>query len=274
MTESHDSVPGGTDRPVAIVTGISRGLGRAVAAALLSRGWTVAGDARRADDLKAVTREVESAAADADSRRRHRFVTSLCTGRRGGESRLALLIRQQRKPARPQSATHAGRVSVARSAGGVHRKRIRPARPDSAGAAGVDCSTWSHRQRDVGCCSRAVRRLGWLWLVESGSGSAVDGPGRRSPGIPVYAFDPGDMRTEMHQAAFPGENISDRPEPESVVPALFASDRHPPRRRSLPRRRPDGQRSIVMTLRNPAHQVSPSRPFRRDRAARSARRGT
>lgn len=37
----------------------------------------------------------------------------------------------------------------------------------------------------------------------------------------VYAFDPGDMRTDMHQAAFPGEDISDRPEPESVVPALL-----------------------------------------------------
>ncbi len=36
----------------------------------------------------------------------------------------------------------------------------------------------------------------------------------------VYAFDPGDMRTAMHQAAFPGEDITDRPLPESVVPAL------------------------------------------------------
>jgi len=37
------------------------------------------------------------------------------------------------------------------------------------------------------------------------------------PQLRVYQFDPGDMRTEMHQAAFPGEDISDRPEPESVV---------------------------------------------------------
>jgi NAD(P)-dependent dehydrogenase (short-subunit alcohol dehydrogenase family) len=42
-----------------------------------------------------------------------------------------------------------------------------------------------------------------------------------NPAVPVYAFDPGDMRTEMHQAAFPGEDISDRAEPESVVPALL-----------------------------------------------------
>ena len=36
-----------------------------------------------------------------------------------------------------------------------------------------------------------------------------------------YAFDPGDMRTDMHQQAYPGEDISDRPEPETVVPALL-----------------------------------------------------
>ncbi len=38
--------------------------------------------------------------------------------------------------------------------------------------------------------------------------------------VRVWWVDPGDLRTEMHQAAFPGEDISDRPLPESVVPAL------------------------------------------------------
>jgi short-subunit dehydrogenase len=38
--------------------------------------------------------------------------------------------------------------------------------------------------------------------------------------IRVWWVDPGDLRTEMHQAAFPGEDISDRPLPESVAPAL------------------------------------------------------
>jgi hypothetical protein len=36
----------------------------------------------------------------------------------------------------------------------------------------------------------------------------------------VLWFDPGDMRTRMHQEAFPGEDISDRPLPETRVPAL------------------------------------------------------
>lgn len=42
------------------------------------------------------------------------------------------------------------------------------------------------------------------------------------PDLNVYQFDPGDMRTVMHQAAFPGEDISDRPEPGSVVAPLRA----------------------------------------------------
>ncbi len=41
------------------------------------------------------------------------------------------------------------------------------------------------------------------------------------PDISVYWFDPGDMRTQMHQDAFSGEDISDRPLPESRVPALI-----------------------------------------------------
>jgi NAD(P)-dependent dehydrogenase (short-subunit alcohol dehydrogenase family) len=38
----------------------------------------------------------------------------------------------------------------------------------------------------------------------------------------VYWVDPGDMRTQMHQEAFPGEDISDRPLPEESVPGLVA----------------------------------------------------
>lgn len=41
-------------------------------------------------------------------------------------------------------------------------------------------------------------------------------------GVPGYTVDPGDMRTAMHQDAFPGEDISDRPLPETVVPHLRA----------------------------------------------------
>ena len=42
------------------------------------------------------------------------------------------------------------------------------------------------------------------------------------PQFTWYSLDPSDMRTAMHQAAFPGEDISDRPEPETVAPLVVA----------------------------------------------------
>ena len=42
------------------------------------------------------------------------------------------------------------------------------------------------------------------------------------PQLRIYSFDPGDMATDLHQQAFPDEDISDRPPPDSVVPALLA----------------------------------------------------
>ena len=49
------------------------------------------------------------------------------------------------------------------------------------------------------------------------------------PGVRWWTVDPGDMRTQMHQDAFPGEDISDRPLPEDIVPAFLALiDDRPP----------------------------------------------
>jgi len=49
------------------------------------------------------------------------------------------------------------------------------------------------------------------------------------PDLAVYAVDPGDMNTDLHQQAFPGEDITDLPSPEVVVPALLrlVTDRPP-----------------------------------------------
>ena len=41
------------------------------------------------------------------------------------------------------------------------------------------------------------------------------------PQLRIYAVDPGDMRTQMQQDAFPGEDISDRPPPEESVPGIL-----------------------------------------------------
>ena len=64
------------------------------------------------------------------------------------------------------------------------------------------------------------------WGAYAASKAALDHVvltlGAENPQIAAYAVDPGDMRTAMHQAAFPGEDLSDRPLPEAVVPALRA----------------------------------------------------
>jgi NAD(P)-dependent dehydrogenase (short-subunit alcohol dehydrogenase family) len=46
--------------------------------------------------------------------------------------------------------------------------------------------------------------------------------GAEQPRVRFWSVDPGDMRTRMHQDAFPGEDISDRPLPETVVPAIVS----------------------------------------------------
>jgi NAD(P)-dependent dehydrogenase (short-subunit alcohol dehydrogenase family) len=64
------------------------------------------------------------------------------------------------------------------------------------------------------------------WGAYGASKAALDQMSRvlgsEEPGLRVYAVDPGDMRTRMHQDAFPGEDISDRPLPMTVVPRLLA----------------------------------------------------
>lgn len=63
------------------------------------------------------------------------------------------------------------------------------------------------------------------WGAYGGSKAGLDHMtnilGKENPQYHFYAFDPGDMRTEMHQAAFPGQDISDRPLPtDKAVPAI------------------------------------------------------
>ena len=63
------------------------------------------------------------------------------------------------------------------------------------------------------------------------------------PRLRVYAVDPGDMRTEMHQRAFPGEDISELPEPSESVPALLEL---------IEGERPSGRYSVAELAASPA----------------------
>ena len=63
------------------------------------------------------------------------------------------------------------------------------------------------------------------WGGYGSTKAALDHLGRvlavERPDIRVLTIDPGDMRTQMHQDAFPGEDISDRPRPEESVPGIL-----------------------------------------------------
>ena len=78
------------------------------------------------------------------------------------------------------------------------------------------------------------------WGGYGASKAALEHAGRvlaaEQPDLRVLVVDPGDMRTEMHQDAFPGEDISDRPPPEASVPgARRARSRATSRAAATPR---------------------------------------
>jgi len=206
---------------VAIVTGASRGFGRAVTAALLDLGWTVVGDARRADELERTARELNSARLIAmpgdvtDASHRAALV-----GTATGAGPLRLLVNNASRlgpsPQPPLADYPAAELRTVYQANlFAPLALIQAALPALVDNAGMIVNLTSDAAVEpypgwggYGSSKAALDQLSAVLAAEA-------------PAVAVYAFDPGDMRTEMHQAAFPGEDISDRAEPESVVPALL-----------------------------------------------------
>ena len=210
--------PYGGGMPIGIITGASRGLGLALTRALAERGWRLVVDARDAAALAGAVDELDDVAAIAG--RRHRRLAPARARRCRGRARRP--ARQQRQPARPEPAANARGVSARRAQARLRGQRRRAARARPGRLAAV-----SRRARrsstspptPVSSPTRAgaatARRR-----PRSSSSSAI--LAAEQPELRVYAVDPGDMRTEMHQEAFPGEDISDRPPPEESVPGLLA----------------------------------------------------
>jgi NAD(P)-dependent dehydrogenase (short-subunit alcohol dehydrogenase family) len=207
--------------PVAIVTGASRGFGRAVTAALLDRGWAVVGDARRASELKTTARELNSRQLIAlpgdvtDAAHRDVLVDAATNA---GPLRL-LVNNASRLGPSPQPALSDYPASelwaVYQTNLFAPLALIQAALPALTDNSGVIINLTSDAAVEpypgwggYGSSKAALDQLSAVLAAEAST-------------VPVYAFDPGDMRTQMHQAAFPGEDISDRAEPASVVPALL-----------------------------------------------------
>lgn len=206
---------------VALITGASRGLGQALARELSARGWSLVLDARGAEALDETVVSLRGgpvvAVVGDVSSPDHRADLAAAVGQAG---RLDLLV---------NNASHLGPSP---------QPRLADYPLDELG-----------RVYEVDVLAPvALTQLVLPWLVASGgalvnvtsdaSVMAYEGWGgygsakaaldhvtavlaAEQPGIGCYAFDPGDMRTRMHQQAFPGEDISDRPEPRTVIPALL-----------------------------------------------------
>src|SRR5207245_1218270 len=80
------------------------------------------------------------------------------------------------------------------------------------------------------------------------------------PELRVYVVDPGDMHTQMHQEAFPGEDISDRPPPEAGVPGLLAPV-PAPLPAALTARRGDPGQELELRLSTPSPDGSDDRTW-------------
>jgi NAD(P)-dependent dehydrogenase (short-subunit alcohol dehydrogenase family) len=227
MATHHD--PSST-APVALVTGGSRGLGHALCAELARRGWHVIVDGRDAAVLEASAAELGTSGT----------VTAI-PGDVGDPAHRNHIA---------EAVASAGGLDVAVNNASILGPSPQPSLADYP----LDVlervyavNTFAplallqlllphliHRRgRIINVSSDAAVEAYEGWGGYGSSKAALDHItavfAAEHPELLVYAFDPGDMRTDLQQEAFPGEDISDRPEPESVVPALFEliSARHP-----------------------------------------------
>jgi NAD(P)-dependent dehydrogenase (short-subunit alcohol dehydrogenase family) len=204
---------------VAVITGASRGLGRAITCALGDRGWLVVANARDlsalghlADDQPTVLL-APGDVTDPDTRRR--ILAGVAHF-----GRLDLLVNNASAlgPS-PQPSLDAYPLDELQRVydGNVFAplaltQLLLPHLRESNGTiVNITSDAAVERYEGWGGYGSSKAALDQITNILAGE----------EPSLHVYAFDPGDMRTAMHQAAFPGEDISDRPEPETVLPAFL-----------------------------------------------------
>ena len=208
------------NRPVAVVTGASRGLGRALADALVDRGWRVVVDGRDPARLREAVAgwgdRATSVPGDvADSA--HRGELAAAAAAAGGASLLVNNASELGPSPLPRLADHPldalAQVLAVDVLAPVGLFQLLLPQLLRNGGRVLNLSSDAAVQPYAGWGGYGAAKAA---LDHASAVLAVEHPELR-----VFAVDPGDLRTEMHQRAFPGEDISDRPLPESVVPALL-----------------------------------------------------
>ncbi len=213
---------GGDSAPVAVVTGASQGLGRALAEALAARGWKLVIDARRPDrlaaaraDLAGRTQVVAIAGDVTDAAHRRALVEAA-----SGIGPVRLLVNNASTLGRSPLPT-LGRIDGATLRSLFETNVVAPVLLVQAFG-----PTLGPGATVVNVTSDAAVEPYPGWGGYGASKAALEQVSRvlavERPDLRVLVVDPGDMRTAMHQAAFPGEDISDRPGPEASVPGLIA----------------------------------------------------
>ncbi len=220
--------------PVGIVTGASKGLGRALAKSLTELGWSLVIDARDDAELAETEKElndlapegapVVASAGDVSDPSHRRELVALAQSLGG----LDLLV---------NNASTLGPSPMPRLAEYDVEKlqnvyEVNTLSPLALIQLALPLLSRSENPKIVNVTSDASVEAYEGWGGYGSSKAALDHIGAvlaaEEPSLRIWTVDPGDMRTEMHQKAFPGEDISDRPLPESVVPRmleLIESDR-------------------------------------------------
>jgi NAD(P)-dependent dehydrogenase (short-subunit alcohol dehydrogenase family) len=211
---------------VAIVTGGSRGLGRALAEGLVRDGWSVVMDGRDVDALQAAAAEIASlgaggrvvALAGDITDAAHREALVEAAAELGGIDLLVNNAGTLGTSPLPTLADYPlGDLRVA--------LEVNVVAPLGMIQAALPLLFGSGRPRVIDITSDAGVEAYEGWGGYGAGKAALDHLSAvlaaEFPALAVWAVDPGDLRTKMHQAAFPGEDISDRPEPASVVPAFL-----------------------------------------------------
>lgn len=201
--------------PLAVITGASRGLGLALAQALSTAGWSLVLDARSGDQLLAAAPAGAAVVPGdvTDPAHREQLLQAVTA-----HGHLDLLV---------NNASHLGPSPqpLLRDYPLGELRRVYEVDvfaplaltqlllPHLAGGTVINVSS------DAG--AEAYEGWGGYGSAKAALDHLTAVLALEQPDLRVLSFDPGDMRTQMHQEAFPGEDISDRPLPETVVPALL-----------------------------------------------------